>query len=178
MRNGIRAIALLLLASYAIFIATAKSGNGATELNLKDLSGKAVHLHDYKGKRVVLNFWATWCVPCKDEMPMLVDAERHWSSKGVFFIAASLDDRRSQKSVAEFIQRFQIDFPVWIGASGDDLHHLGMGEAVPATAFLDENGVIFARVQGEIHRDELEERLEWITGDRSRPAPASLIRHL
>jgi hypothetical protein len=53
-----------------------------------------------------------------------------------------------------------------------------MGDAVPDTAFLDEHGVIFARVEGEIQKTELEERLVWITGDRARPAPQALIVHL
>jgi thiol-disulfide isomerase/thioredoxin len=167
------AVALMLAAAGALM-----SAPKAADLNLKDLEGKTVHLRDYRGKLVVLNFWATWCVPCKEEMPMFVEVEKKWAARGVVFVGASLDDRKTQNAIPDFLQKFQVDFPVWTGANGDDLYKLGMGEAVPATAFLDKDGVIFARVQGEIKREELEERLDWLTGDRSRPAPKPLLRNL
>ena len=148
------------------------------DLNLVDVDGKKVHLKDYRGKVVVLNFWATWCVPCRDEMPMFVEVEKQWSTKGVIFIAASLDDKKSVKAVPAFVQKYKIDFPVWTGTTGDDLDHLKMGDAVPDTAFLDEDGLIVARVQGEIKKAELIERLEWLTSDRKGPAPQALIRNL
>jgi len=148
------------------------------ELNLTDLDGKKVHLKDLRGKIVVVNFWATWCGPCKEEMPVFVELEKKWAAKGVTFIGASLDDKKTQKNIPEFVKKYQIDFPVWTGTSGDDLFKLGMGEAVPDTAFVDTDGVVLLRVQGEIHRAELEERLEWMTGDRSKPSPKPLLHNL
>ena len=109
---------------------------------------------------------------------MFVDEEKKWTARGVVFLAASLDDEKTQNKIPDFLRKFQVDFPVWTGATGDDLDRLKMGEALPATAFLDENGVIFARVQGEIKRAELEERLDWVTGDGKGPAPKPLQRNL
>jgi thiol-disulfide isomerase/thioredoxin len=169
---------MMLLAAVSHHLISAPRKTAPAELDLKDLEGKAVHLSDYRGKAVVLNFWATWCVPCKEEMPMFVEVERKWSARGVVFIGASLDDRKTQRNVPDFLQKFHVDFPVWIGADGDHLDKLGMGDAVPATAFLDEKGIIFARVQGEIKREELEERLNWAAGNRSSPAPKPLLRNL
>lgn len=176
--SRIGAILLFGIAIIPLILLAFPSKTSRAELNLKNVEGKAVHLRDYRGKVVVLNFWATWCAPCQDEMPMFVEVEKKWAARGVVFLGASLDDRKTQKNIPGFVQRFRIDFPVWVGAGANDLDMLGMGEAVPATAFLNEEGVIFARVQGEVRREELEERLDWVTGDRSRPAPPPSVRHL
>jgi len=109
---------------------------------------------------------------------MLVEAEKIWNLKDVIFLGASLDEKATRKNVPEFIRKFSVTFPVWLGAGPDDLAKLGMGEAVPDTAFLDQDGIIFARVRGEIRKAELEERLNWITGDRTAPAPQALVIHL
>jgi thiol-disulfide isomerase/thioredoxin len=162
----------------ALALLSAPKKESPAELNLVDLDGKKVHLKDYRAKIVVLNFWATWCVPCRDEMPMFVEVEKEWAPKGVVFIGASLDDKKTVKAVPEFVQKYRIDFSVWTGATSDDMDRLKMGDAVPDTAFLDEGGVILSRVQGEIRKAELLERLEWLTGDRKGPAPRALVRNL
>ena len=69
------------------------------ELSLRSIDGQHVRLSDYRGKVVVLNFWATWCAPCAAEIPMLVQAEKYYNPKGVVFVAASVDDGESKKSV-------------------------------------------------------------------------------
>ena len=168
---------MVLLVGTVVLLSAPKKESPA-ELNLVDLDGKKVHLKDYRAKTVVLNFWATWCVPCRDEMPMFVQIEKEWAPKGVVFIGASLDDKKTLKAIPEFTRKYGIDFAVWTGTTGDDLDRLKMGEAVPDTAFLDENGIIVSRVQGEIKKAELIERLDWLTGDRKGPPPQALVRNL
>jgi thiol-disulfide isomerase/thioredoxin len=104
------------------------------ELSLKDSDGKRVQLRDLRGKIVVLNFWATWCGPCREEMPMLVEAEKEYGTRGIVFVGASLDDDKTRGKVTGFVHDRGVDFPIWVGATVDDLDRLDMGPAVPATA--------------------------------------------
>ena len=147
-------------------------------LVLKDASGERVRLSDYRGKVVVLNFWATWCGPCRAEIPMLVEMEKEYSSRGVVFVGASLDDARTSRQIPDFVARFGMKYPVWYGATGDDVARLGLGVAVPDTAFLDQEGRIVARVLGEMRRREIKERLDWLLGDWTGPAPEALVKHV
>jgi thiol-disulfide isomerase/thioredoxin len=148
------------------------------ELTLRDARGRKVRLHDYRGKLVVLNFWATWCKPCNEEMPLLVEADKAYGSRGVLFLGASLDDDKSKRLVPVFLNKYQISFPIWYDATLGDMEKLQMGSAVPATAFLDQDGRILMRIQGQMRQEELKERLEWLTGDRTGPAPQPLVTHL
>jgi thiol-disulfide isomerase/thioredoxin len=170
----LRFLASILAAAAALVLAADRK---PSDLTLADLSGKKVRLRDYRGKIVVLNFWATWCGPCREEMPMIVEAEKSWGPKGVTFIAISLDETKTRKDIPAFLDRYHVAFPVWLNATADDLDRLQMGEGVPDTAFLDETGVVVARVLGEIRRPEIDERLIWLTGDRKSPPPAALINH-
>jgi len=108
---------------------------------------------------------------------MIVEAQKAWSGKGIVFIAISLDDDKTRKNIPAFLEQYHVSFPVWAGASADELDKLRMGEGVPDTAFLDEAGVVVARVLGEIRRAELDDRLNWLTGDRKSPPPAALVNH-
>ena len=109
---------------------------------------------------------------------MLVEAEKEYAPRGVVFIAASLDDRQTRPKIPDFIEQFKIGFPVWVGASTMDLEDLRLGQALPATAFLDQEGRIVARVLGQVTKNELYERLDWLTGDRKGPTPNPLVRHV
>jgi len=150
---------------------------GPAELTLRDLSGKRVRLRDSRGQIVVVNFWATWCSSCAEEMPMLMDAERQYGARGVVFVGVSLDDRKTRRNIPEFVNNYRINFPVWIGATSDDAARMGLGNIVPSTVFVDRDGRIIARVEGTLRPEELKERIEWLLGDRTAPPPA-LIRHV
>jgi thiol-disulfide isomerase/thioredoxin len=165
--------ALLLTVALANCADTAKA-----DLTLKDAGGRRVRLRDFRGKPVVLNFWATWCVPCNVEMPMLVDLEKQYAARDIAFIGASLDDAKTKSNIPEFVSKHHIAFPVWYGATADDLDQLKLGGAVPATVFLDSEGRVVARILGQARLEELRERLEWLLGDHTGTPPESLVRHL
>ncbi len=173
-------IGLALIAAVFLFAADSKDARPEKPIDwtLTGMDGKKVHLRDYAGKPVVVNLWATWCLPCKDEMPLMVEAEKVWGPKGIVFIGASLDNKDTKKNIPSFLQQFQITFPIWIGATADDLDKLKLGDAAPDTLFLDADHVPFARVLGEIRKSELEERLAWVAGGKSGPAPEAKVVHL
>jgi thiol-disulfide isomerase/thioredoxin len=174
---GTRTVRLLPAFFTGALLVMAAGPGPKADLSLKSIEGQRVRLSDSRGKVVVLNFWATWCAPCAAEIPMLVRAEEDYKPKGVIFIAASVDDRKSKKNVPDFVNMFHIAFSVWLDATMSDLLRLRMGPAVPATAFLDQEGHIILRVQGPMREEELRERLEWLLGDRTRPAPQRMVTH-
>jgi thiol-disulfide isomerase/thioredoxin len=169
-----RLVALAALAAALAICADAPKA----DLTLQDAAGKKVRLRDLRGKPLVLNFWATWCGPCKAEMPMLVELEKQYGARGVQFIGASMDEAKTKGKIPSFLAEYHVEFPVWYGAGADDLDRLHLGAAVPATAFLDAEGHIVARILGQARLEELKERLDWLTGDRSGTPPEPLVKHL
>jgi thiol-disulfide isomerase/thioredoxin len=154
------------------------AGEKPSSLNLKDLQGAKAKLSDLRGKIVVLNFWATWCGPCNAEMPMLVKAAEAYSGKNVEFVGASVDAEETQGKVAGYIARLKIGYPVWLGATDVDMGRFQVGDEVPATVFLDADGIVRARILGQMRPGEIEERVDWLLHDRQGNAPELLVRHL
>jgi thiol-disulfide isomerase/thioredoxin len=156
-----------LLAAVILFPLIALSGDShPVNLPFKDMNGKKVSVRELRGKYVVLNFWATWCGPCRAEMPIFVEAEKQYAPRGVAFIAASLDSRATRPKIPAFIEEFKIPFAVWTGASTMDLDDLKLGEALPATAFLDREGRIIGRVQGQVKKEELYQQLDAMIAEK------------
>lgn len=169
---------LLVLLQAAACAAAFAADSRPVNLPFKDISGKSVHLSDVRGKPVVLNFWATWCVPCRAEMPLFIEAAKEFGEKGIVFLAVSLDDKQTRPKIPAFVEEFKIPFTIWTGGSTMDLQDLKLGEALPATAFLDPKGRIVARVIGQITRDELRARLEYLTNPAAAAAPEPVVRHV
>jgi thiol-disulfide isomerase/thioredoxin len=166
-------MAVLLLTSSTIL-----AGSSLPKLRLEDLNGHRQNLSEYRGKTIVLNFWATWCKPCQEEMPMLVQEETRYKDRGVVVIGVSLDKASDESKVRAFVAKDQVGFPIWLDGSADDLDRWKLGPAVPATAFIDPNGKIVGRVMGEMRRPSLEHRLEWLLGNHQGKAPEPIENNL
>ncbi len=131
-------------------------------LSLKDLTGSTQSLEGYRGRVVVLNFWATWCEPCKKEMPDLSAIQNDYAAFGVQVIGAAGDEADDSAKVLKFIREVKINFPVWVGASTEDMKRFGVGEVLPATVIIDKNGKIVWREIGIIKPDVLRKELDKI----------------
>ncbi|MBX3279074.1 MAG: TlpA family protein disulfide reductase [Acidobacteria bacterium] len=130
------------------------------ELVLKDIFGVEQRLSALRGRVVVLNFWATWCGPCIKEMPDLAAIQNQYAALGVQVVGASADTLAEQKSVRKFIADLKINFPVWLGATTEDMSRFGLGPALPGTAIIGRDGKIVAVYRGVITQADLRKQLE------------------
>jgi peroxiredoxin len=154
-----------------LLLATVGFGPPQPQLSLKDAQGNIHNLSDYRGKIVILNFWATWCVPCKQEMPIFVDAYKKYHDRGVVVIAASLDDETTKKYVPQFAHSFKMEFPILLDANADLMHEVGLGDSVPSTLFLDAEGNIAGKIVGQVKRKDVLHRIEWLLGNHEGQVP-------
>ena len=133
-------------------------------LDLQDLKGGHHKLEDYKGKVVVLNFWATYCVPCVVELPLLNEMQRKYKDK-IIVLAASIDDELDRDKLQPFLHKHNADdLTLFIGASFETLEDFGLGQVLPGTVFINADGIIVDRVEGKLKRPYLEYRLAQMTG--------------
>ena len=170
MTHHVKSVPVLMLLLSLLASGAGAAGDEAS-LVLKDLNGREQSLDSYRGKTVVLNFWATWCVPCVEEMPILVSLQNRYGAWGLQVIGASADEQPAK--IPAFIKKLKINFPVWVGATTADMERLGLGNALPATAIIDHNGQVVERIPGVVKQEDLEKRIEAILHSRSdRDAPA------
>ena len=117
----------------------------APDFSLTDLEGRKLNLADYKGKVVLLDFWATWCGPCRTEIPHFVEMQNKYGPEGFQVIGISMDD--DAKPVREFYQQYKLNYPV---VAGDDklAERFGGVLGLPVNFILDREGRIHARHLG------------------------------
>ena len=156
------------------FLLTLFASAHAAELRLKNLQGDTQGLSDYAGKIVVLNFWATWCIPCREEMPLFVQLQNRYAQSGVQFIAASIDAPEDRQKVEAFAKEFHLNFPVWIDATIEQQASFGLGTAVPATGIFDRKGNLRFRIIGISKWKDLEKRIDFLISGQI-PEPDALV---
>lgn len=130
------------------------------ELALPDLFGAEQKLSAYRGRVVVLNFWATYCVPCRAEMPDLADVQNSYAALGVQVIGASADEMAAKPAVLKFIKETKLNFPVWLGASVADMERFGLAPALPGTVIVGRDGRIVWHKSGIIKAAEVKREIE------------------
>jgi peroxiredoxin len=132
-------------------------GHPAPDFDLSDLQGNQVKLSDLRGKAVVLNFWATWCPPCKQEIPWFVELQKRYGSQGLQIVGISMDDG-DPREVIKFAAENSINYPILFGVEKVANQYGGI-DYLPTTFYIDRNGVLIDRTFGEPERHELEQRV-------------------
>ena len=123
------------------------SGQKAPDFSLKDMNGNPVSLSSFKGKVILLNFWATWCPPCRDEIPSMDKLNRQLKDKGFMVLSVSVD--RSLSAIADFIKKAPVSFPVLIDDKQKVTKSLYKVYTIPTTFLINRNGIIVEKFFGE-----------------------------
>ena len=165
----------LLIGTLAMLTAVA-SAESAPKLSLRDLNGQTQKLSSLRGNIVVLNFWATWCEPCQEELPRLSKLSQSYAGRNTRFVAVSIDAAKDREKIEPLLHRLHVDLDVWTGADVDTLEKFGLGDVVPGTMVIDEKGQIIRRVMGEARDEDVRTALDWLVQGRSGPAPALLLK--
>jgi peroxiredoxin len=129
--------------------AAAAAPASVLDASFPDLQGQPLHLETYRGKLVVLNFWATWCPPCLKEMPAFVRLQQKYGGQGLQFVGIALDTR---EEVARFVSEHGIDFPIVAGEENVAIYMQRLGNgigALPFTVVVDRDGAVRHTHQGE-----------------------------
>lgn len=142
----------------------------------KTLDGQTRKLSALHGQIVVVNFWATWCGPCQEELPRLKQIAASYAGKPVSFVYISIDAPKDRGKIPTALARLHVDFDSWVGADTDTLDHFGLGDIVPGTLVLDENGEPVARIMGEAREDDVRTPVDWLLGGKTGSAPAALTK--
>ena len=143
----------------ALPLSAQRAGEPAPSFTLMTLDGAPVSLSDYAGHPVLINFWASWCKPCRTEMPILIAAYHAHQQVGLTVLAVDLKDQeRSVKDVRKFGQEFQIPFPVLLDEKGK-VRKLYALRGVPTSIFVESDGVVRWIHRGPITEEALQQHL-------------------
>ena len=139
----------------------------APDFELKDINGVTHKLSDYKGKVVVLNFWATWCPPCKKEIPDFIELQKQYEAQGVQFIGIAMDDEGLDK-VKPWVASHNVQYPILIPDLPDKKVASNFGEmsSIPVTYFIDRKGMIRQTYIGMRTRPVFEKDLLPLVGEK------------
>jgi len=168
-RLVMRSVILLLLGAavvytlYANFTKDTKQkvavGAQAPDFALVDMQGKKHKLSDYRGQGVFLNFWGTWCPPCKKEMPYINNQYHQYKDKGVQVL--TVDIQESELAVNQFAERLKLDFPIMIDTDKEVMSTYGI-DPLPATFLINKNGEVVDYYTGELTEEKVREFMEKI----------------
>ena len=146
-------------------------GLPAPDFQLPSLDGAKVKLSDFRGKAVLLNFWATWCPPCKVEMPWFADLQKEYGKDGLVILGVAMDDSEPDK-IAQFASEIGVNYPILLGTDqvSDDY---GNVQYLPTSFYISRDGTIVDKMTGLLDRKDIEEAVKKTLNTTSRPTSSS-----
>lgn len=126
---------------------------------LKDMDGKDVNLASYRGKVILVNFWATWCGPCKIEIPGFVELQNEYGDQGLVVLGVSIDDPASL--IKPFAEEYKVNYPLLVGLDREDfLDAYGPIWGIPTTVFISRDGMKCTTHAGMATKEHFEEEIK------------------
>jgi peroxiredoxin len=156
-KQTISTLGLFLLLS-GVGHTTAQTLTRAPDLQLKDIKGGQFKLSDYKGKVVLLNFWATWCAPCRKEIPDLVKKQRQYWKLGLRVVGVTEPPWKTSE-VRHSVKQLKVNYPIALGTS-QTKSLFDESDVLPTTIVIDRDGNIRAVIKGVMYEDEFEEKIK------------------
>ena len=147
-------VALLLISSVCV----AAQSPQKVELNLKDINGRNLSLADYEGRVLLINFWATWCIPCRSEIPDLVRWQKKYRAEGLRIVGITYPPE-SISEVRSYVKKLKVNYPVAIGTKATKVKFTS-SETLPITVVIDREGTIRAVIEGIMYSDEFEQKVK------------------
>lgn len=135
------------------------AGTPAPEFELRTLDGRLVTLADYRGKTLMVNFWATWCPPCRAEMP---DMEQvYQEAKDTGFVVLAINIQEANQPIQQFVDKYGLTFPILLDVSGEVSQRYGV-QSLPTSFFIDPEGRISSFNSGALNKSAIGKRLEQV----------------
>jgi len=145
----------------------------APDFSLESLDGKTMRLSDFRGKAVLLNFWATWCGPCKVEMPWFVDLQNQYGSQGLQIVGVAMDDA-SKEDIGKFAKDMGVNYPILIGKDSVADQYGGV-DGLPETFLITRDGKIMDKIIGLRGKSEIEDAIKKALDTRPAASQASTL---
>ena len=133
-------------------------GKDAPDFQLTDVDGKTIRLADLRGKAVLLNFWATWCPPCKIEIPWFVDLQKQYGPQGLQIVGVAMDEGNPRDAIAKFTKEMGVNYTMVLG-NDKVADAYGGVDALPTTFYIGRDGKIVSRVFGLVSHGEVEDNI-------------------
>jgi thiol-disulfide isomerase/thioredoxin len=149
---------LTLLFLFVPVVALGQEPPRPAQLTVKDIHGRYIRLSDYRGKVVLINFWATWCPPCRKEIPDLIRLQRQYRSRGLQIIGVTYPPQKLAE-VRRFVQRAKVNYPVGLGTE-ETKSRLSRSEALPTTIVIGADGRIRDIIEGILLPEEFEQKIK------------------